>query len=126
MSFLLRVILYVDRMPPKRTSTSETPAITLDVIRQLIADFTAALEAQTAAMASASNPNRNTNLTGTPAVKMGNYKEFISCQSFYFNGAEGAVGLIRWFERTESVFSRSKCAKENKVTFATVTPSENN
>ncbi|GJZ23991.1 hypothetical protein Tco_0561450 [Tanacetum coccineum] len=36
------------RMPPKRTSTSETPAITLDAIRQLTADFTAALEAQTA------------------------------------------------------------------------------
>ncbi|GJX52501.1 hypothetical protein Tco_0280870 [Tanacetum coccineum] len=30
-----------------------------------------------------------------------------------------AVGLIRWFERTESVFSRSNCAEENKVTFAT-------
>ncbi|GJX33314.1 hypothetical protein Tco_0243169, partial [Tanacetum coccineum] len=58
------------------------------------------LEAQTAAMASASNP---TNLTGTPAVKTGNYKDFISCQPFYFNGTEGAVSLIRWFERTESV-----------------------
>ncbi|GJV51173.1 hypothetical protein Tco_1446914 [Tanacetum coccineum] len=69
---------------PKRTSTSETPTITLDAIRQLIADFTAALEAQTAAMASASNPNRNTNLTGTPVVKTGNYKEFINCQPFYF------------------------------------------
>ncbi|GKG33769.1 hypothetical protein Tco_0433928, partial [Tanacetum coccineum] len=76
-------------MPPKRKSTSETPAITLDVIRKLIVDFTAALEAQTAAMASASN------LTETPAVKTGNYKEFISCQPFYFNGTEGAVGLIR-------------------------------
>ncbi|GKA82576.1 hypothetical protein Tco_0789324, partial [Tanacetum coccineum] len=65
------------QMPPKRTSTSETPAITLDAIRQLIADFTAALEAQTAAMASASNPNRNTNLTGTPVVKTGNYKEIM-------------------------------------------------
>ncbi|GJS56124.1 reverse transcriptase domain-containing protein [Tanacetum coccineum] len=32
-----------------------------------------------------------------------------------------AVGLIHWFERTESVFSRSRCAKENKVTFATGT-----
>ncbi|GJX51197.1 reverse transcriptase domain-containing protein [Tanacetum coccineum] len=50
-----------------------------------IADFTAALEAQTAAMASASNPNKNTNLTETTAVKTGNYKEFISCQPFYFN-----------------------------------------
>ncbi|GJU69058.1 hypothetical protein Tco_1255317 [Tanacetum coccineum] len=79
-------------MPPKRTSTSKTPAITLDAIRQLTADFTTALEAQTAAMASASN------LTGTPAVKTGNYKEFISCQPFCFNGTKGAVGLIRWFE----------------------------
>ncbi|GJW58746.1 hypothetical protein Tco_0105477, partial [Tanacetum coccineum] len=32
-----------------------------------------------------------------------------------------AVGLIRWFKRTESVFSRSRCAEENKVTFATGT-----
>ncbi|GJU41909.1 hypothetical protein Tco_1194866 [Tanacetum coccineum] len=105
-------------MPPKRTSTSETPAITLDAIRQLIADLTTAVEAQTAAIASASNPN---NLTGTPTVKTGNYKEFISCQPFCFNGTEGAVGLIRWFERTESVFSQSRCAEENKVTFATGT-----
>nr|GEU82465.1 reverse transcriptase domain-containing protein [Tanacetum cinerariifolium] len=34
---------------------------------------------------------------------------------------EGAVGLIRWFERTKSVFSCSKCAKEDRVTFATGT-----
>ncbi|GKC40178.1 hypothetical protein Tco_1052562 [Tanacetum coccineum] len=79
--------------------------------------------AQAATMASASNPDRNTGPTGTPAVKTGNYKEFISCQPFYFNGTEGAVGLIRWFERTESVFSRSRCAEENKVTFATGKPS---
>ncbi|GKD89681.1 reverse transcriptase domain-containing protein, partial [Tanacetum coccineum] len=72
-------------------------------------------------MTSASNPNRNTGPTGTPVAKMGNYKEFISCQPFYFNGTKGAVDLIRWFERTESVFSRSNCAEENKVTFATGT-----
>ncbi|GJU60912.1 hypothetical protein Tco_1238678 [Tanacetum coccineum] len=48
-------------MPPKRTSTSETPAITLAAIRQLITDgITAALEAQAATMANADNPNRNT------------------------------------------------------------------
>ncbi|GJY54207.1 reverse transcriptase domain-containing protein, partial [Tanacetum coccineum] len=51
----------------------------------------------------------------------GSYKEFISCQPFYFNGTKGAVGFIRWLERIESVFSRSKCAEENKVTFATGT-----
>ncbi|GJY82703.1 hypothetical protein Tco_0496079 [Tanacetum coccineum] len=74
-------------MPPKRTSTSEAPAMTQAAIRKLVADsVTSALEAQAATMA-------NTR----------------------------AVGLIRWFERTELVFSRSKCAKENKVTFATGT-----
>ncbi|GJU14894.1 reverse transcriptase domain-containing protein [Tanacetum coccineum] len=108
-------------MPPKRTSTSETPAITLDALRQLIADFTAALEAQAATMANADNPNRNTGPREPPVAKRGNYKEFINCQPFYFNGTEGAVNLIRWFERTESVFSRSKCAEEDRVTFATGT-----
>ncbi|GKE37627.1 reverse transcriptase domain-containing protein, partial [Tanacetum coccineum] len=109
-------------MPPKRTSTSKTPAITLDAIQQLIANsFVAVLEAQAATTASASNPNRNTGPTGIPVAKTGNYKEFISCQPFYFKGTEGAVDLIRWFERTESVFSRSHCAEENKVTYATGT-----
>ncbi|GJT12968.1 hypothetical protein Tco_0860010 [Tanacetum coccineum] len=77
-------------MPPKRTSTSETPAITLAAIQQLINDgISSALKAQAASMTSDSNPR--------------------------------AVSLIRWFERTESVFSRSYSAKENKVTYATGT-----
>nr|GEU83774.1 hypothetical protein [Tanacetum cinerariifolium] len=81
----------------------------------------AALEAQAAAMANADNPNRNTGPREIPIVKRGNYKEFINCQPFYFNGTEGVVKLIRWFEQTESVFSRSNCAEENRVTFATGT-----
>ncbi|GKA88462.1 hypothetical protein Tco_0810226 [Tanacetum coccineum] len=113
-------------MPPKRTSTSEAPAMTQASIRKLVADSViAALEAQAATMASTSNPNRNTGPTGTPVAKTGNYKEFISCQPFYFNGTEGAVGLIHWFERTESVFSRSKYTEENKVTFAIGTLTDN-
>ncbi|GKA84412.1 hypothetical protein Tco_0806007 [Tanacetum coccineum] len=48
----------------------------------------------------------------------------MSCQPFYFNGTEGAVGLIRWFKRTESVFSRSNCAEKNKVKFAINTLTE--
>ncbi|GJZ40580.1 reverse transcriptase domain-containing protein [Tanacetum coccineum] len=85
-----------NKMPPKRTSTSEAPAMTQAAIKKLVADsVSAALEAQAATMAGTSNPNRNTGPTGTPVTKMGSYKEFISCQPFYFN--------------------------ENKVTFATVT-----
>ncbi|GJV45379.1 hypothetical protein Tco_1429915 [Tanacetum coccineum] len=82
-----------------RTSTPETPAITLDAIRQLIADLTTAVEAQTTAISSASN------LTRTPAVKTGNYKEFISCQPFCFNGTEGAVGLFAGFVNEPNQYS---------------------
>ncbi|GJU46747.1 hypothetical protein Tco_1204013 [Tanacetum coccineum] len=109
-------------MPPKRTSTSAAPTITQAAIRQLITDgIAAALETQAAAMANADNPNRNTEPREILVAKRGNYKEFINYQPFYFNGTEGAVGLIRWFERIESVFSRSKCAEEDRVTFATGT-----
>ncbi|GJV64060.1 hypothetical protein Tco_1474888 [Tanacetum coccineum] len=106
----LPAVLPLSPMPPKRTSTSKTPTMTQAAIRQLITDsITAALEAQAATMA---NTNRNV---------ISNYKGFMSCQPSYFKGTEGAVGLIRWFERTESVFSCSKCAEEDKVTFATGT-----
>ncbi|GKA15899.1 hypothetical protein Tco_0695646 [Tanacetum coccineum] len=121
-SFPVERIEQGNEMPPKRTSTSETPAITLAAIQQLITDgITAALEAQAATMANADNPNRNTGPREILVAKRGNYKEFINCQPFYFNGTKGAVDLIRWFERTESVFSRSKCAEEDRVTFATGT-----
>ncbi|GJU35683.1 reverse transcriptase domain-containing protein [Tanacetum coccineum] len=73
---------------------NQEDTIRKDAIRKLVVDsVTSALEAQAATMASASNPDRNTR----------------------------AVGLIRWFERTKSVFSHSRFAEENKVTFATGT-----
>ncbi|GKF36881.1 reverse transcriptase domain-containing protein [Tanacetum coccineum] len=52
------------------------------------------------------------------------YKEFMSCHPINFKGTEGAIGLIRWYERTESVFSRSNCIKDCKVKFATGTLTE--
>nr|GEU78067.1 putative reverse transcriptase domain-containing protein [Tanacetum cinerariifolium] len=109
-------------MPPKKTSTSAAPTMTQAAIRKLVADsVTAALEVQAATMASTENLNRNTGPRETLVEKRGSYKEFISCQPFYFNGMEGAVVLISWFERTESTFSCSNYAEENKVTFTTGT-----
>ncbi|GJW87343.1 putative reverse transcriptase domain-containing protein [Tanacetum coccineum] len=71
------------RMPPKRASTSESPAMTQDAIRKLVADsVTTALEAQAAIMAS--NPDRNTNYTGTPTVKTLNNKELIQPPYLFF------------------------------------------
>ncbi|GJZ56263.1 putative reverse transcriptase domain-containing protein [Tanacetum coccineum] len=112
-------------MPPKRTSTSEAPAMTQAAIRKLVADsVTAALEAQATTMANADNTNRNTREREAPVARKCSYKEFMSCQPINFKGSEGAVGLIRWFERTELVFSRSNCTEDCKVKFATGTLTE--
>nr|GFA90253.1 reverse transcriptase domain-containing protein [Tanacetum cinerariifolium] len=89
-------LVNVERMAPKKTSTSAAPAMTQAAIR---------------------NPEPRE----TPAAKKCNYKEFMSCQPFYFKCMEGFVGLIHWFERTESVFSRSNCIEDCKIKFATGT-----
>nr|GFB57991.1 reverse transcriptase domain-containing protein [Tanacetum cinerariifolium] len=107
-------------MSPKRTSTSEAPAMTLAAIRQLVADsVTTALEAQAANMENADNTNRNPKPREAPVARKCSYKEFMSCQPFNFKGLEGAVGLICWFERTELVFSRSNYTKDCNAKFAT-------
>ncbi|GJS46849.1 reverse transcriptase domain-containing protein [Tanacetum coccineum] len=105
-------------MPPKRTSTSEAPAMTQAAIKKLVADsVSAALEAQAANMANTDNTTRPRE---APVARKCSYKEFMSCQPINFKGTKGAVGLIRWFERTESVFSRSneqKTFKTYKITW---------
>ncbi|GJV41422.1 reverse transcriptase domain-containing protein [Tanacetum coccineum] len=109
----------------QRTSTSEAPAMTQAAIRKLVADsVTAALEAQAATMANANNTNRNTGEREAPVARKCSYKEFMSCQPINFKGTEEAVDLICWFERTESVFSRSNCTEGCKVKFATGTLTE--
>nr|GEX21616.1 reverse transcriptase domain-containing protein [Tanacetum cinerariifolium] len=96
------------------------PTMTQATIRQLIADgIAAALEAQSANMANTDNTNRNPKQA--PVSRKYSYKEFMSCQPFNFKGLEGAVRLIRWFERKESVFSHSNCIEDCKVKFATGT-----
>ncbi|GJY30971.1 reverse transcriptase domain-containing protein [Tanacetum coccineum] len=109
-------------MPPKRTSTFEAPAKTQAAIKKLVADsVSAALEAQAANMENTDNTIR---LREAPVARQCSYKEFMSCQPINFKGTEGAVGLICWFERTESVFSRSNCTEDCKVKFATGTLTE--
>ncbi|GKB27876.1 reverse transcriptase domain-containing protein [Tanacetum coccineum] len=82
--------------PPGEHHLLLAPAYeTQAAIRQLVTDsVTAALEAQAATMASTDNPNRNTGPRETPVARKCTYKEFMSCQPFYFNGTKGAVGLI--------------------------------
>ncbi|GJX25743.1 reverse transcriptase domain-containing protein [Tanacetum coccineum] len=103
-------------------STSEAPTMTQAAIRKLVADsVTTALEAQAANMANTDNTTRPRE---APVARQCSYKEFMSCQPINFKGTEGAIGLIRWFERTESVFSHSNCTEDCKVKFATGTLTE--
>ncbi|GJW85306.1 reverse transcriptase domain-containing protein [Tanacetum coccineum] len=63
----------------------EAPTMTQDAIRKLVARcVTSALDAKLRQMASASNPDRPRS---------------------YWNSCKGAVGLIRWFEQNQIVFS---------------------
>ncbi|GJV64709.1 reverse transcriptase domain-containing protein [Tanacetum coccineum] len=109
-------------IPPKRTSTSEAPAMTQAAIKKLVAEsVSAALEAQAANMANTDNTTRPRE---AHVARQCSYKEFMRCQPINFKGLEGVVGLICWFERTESVFSRSNCTEDCKVKFATGTLTE--
>ncbi|GKE97576.1 hypothetical protein Tco_0020927 [Tanacetum coccineum] len=82
------------------------------------------LAPQTATMANANNTDMNTREREAPVARKCSYKEFMSCQPINFKGSEGVVGRIRWFERTESVFSHSNCTKDCKVKFSTGTLTE--
>ena len=45
----------------------------------------------------------------------------MSCQPTFYKGTEGVTELAHWFERIETVFQRSGCTDDTKVTFATGT-----
>nr|GEX42988.1 reverse transcriptase domain-containing protein [Tanacetum cinerariifolium] len=115
----------LDPMAPKRTSTSAAPTMTQAAIWQLVTNNVAtALETQAANMENTDNTNRKPEPRETLAARKCTYKEFMSCQPFYFNGMEGAVSLIRWFKRTKSEFSHSNYTEDCKVKFATGTLTE--
>nr|GEV96560.1 reverse transcriptase domain-containing protein [Tanacetum cinerariifolium] len=95
---------YVDRMPPKRNSASAALASDAPTMNQVTI--------------------RNPEPREALVARKYRYKEFMSCQPFNFKGSEGAIGLICWFEHTESVFSRSNCTEDCTVKFATGTLTE--
>lgn len=46
---------------------------------------------------------------------------FLDCKPHIFTCSEGAIGLLCWIEKAESVFSKCSCMPEDRVTFATGT-----
>ncbi|MFS7968463.1 hypothetical protein Hanom_Chr09g00797731 [Helianthus anomalus] len=49
------------------------------------------------------------------------FKTFMDCKPQTFSGAEGPVGLLRWFEKAESVFAMCNCPAGDRVKFASGT-----
>ncbi|GKG31598.1 hypothetical protein Tco_0426548, partial [Tanacetum coccineum] len=47
------------------------------------------------------------------AARECSYSEFLKCKPLDFKGTEGVVGLTRWFEKMESVFSISNCTLQD-------------
>nr|GFB39827.1 reverse transcriptase domain-containing protein [Tanacetum cinerariifolium] len=94
------------------------------LVLQVLNSCYSALEAQATNMENANNTKRNLEPREAPVARKCSYKEFMSCQHFNFKGSKGAVGLIRWFEHTELVFSCSNCTEDCKVKFAPGTLTE--
>ncbi|GJX65641.1 hypothetical protein Tco_0299984 [Tanacetum coccineum] len=64
------------------------------------------------------NPNEN-NRGARPVVRECTYQDFMKCQPLNFKGTEGVVGLIRWFEKMETVFHISNCLEKYQVKYTT-------
>nr|GFA25639.1 hypothetical protein [Tanacetum cinerariifolium] len=65
--------------------------------------------------------NRGEGPNVAPVARECTFANFMKCSPITFRGNEGVVGLIIWIEKTEMVFTVSKCTEANKVVFAAAT-----
>ncbi|GJU21862.1 hypothetical protein Tco_1155204 [Tanacetum coccineum] len=66
------------------------------------------------------NPDENVR-RDRPVARECTYQGFMKCQPLNFKGTEGVVGLIKWFEKMETVFHISNCPEKSQVKYATCT-----
>nr|GFA15059.1 hypothetical protein [Tanacetum cinerariifolium] len=66
------------------------------------------------------NLNEN-NKDARPVIQECTYQDFMKCQPLNFKGTEGVVGLIRWFEKIETIFHINNCLEKYQVKYATCT-----
>ncbi|GKB54279.1 putative reverse transcriptase domain-containing protein [Tanacetum coccineum] len=116
----------VESSSPKEIMPPKSAPMTQAAMRRLIkesVDAAIAAERERQAKvrndASGSGPVRGQDTA--PAVRECTFAGFMKCNPTVFRGIEGAVELRRWFEKTESVFGISECAKGKKVRFAAAT-----
>ncbi|GJS82947.1 putative reverse transcriptase domain-containing protein [Tanacetum coccineum] len=101
-------------MPPK-----SAPLTQAAIRRMIIESVDDAIAAERARHANVGNDARGSGPVkcqdATPAVRECTFARFIKCNPTAFHGIEGAIELLRWFKKTESVFGISECAEGKKV-----------
>nr|GEX86012.1 putative reverse transcriptase domain-containing protein [Tanacetum cinerariifolium] len=106
----------------------EKQVIVIDFSLYHVENVNAAIGAKRARQAnvgndsSASGPVRGHDVV--PSVCECTFAGFMKCNPTTFHGTEGAIELLRWFEKTKSVFGISECAKAKKVKFVAATLQE--
>ncbi|GJZ89271.1 hypothetical protein Tco_0661053 [Tanacetum coccineum] len=103
---------------PNATTTTVTEAQLQALINQGVA--AAMAEAEASRVRNGYNSNGSGPRPAQTAREC-SYSEFLKCKPLDFKGTEGVVGLTRWFEKMESVFSISNCPATSQVKFATCT-----
>ncbi|GJV98868.1 reverse transcriptase domain-containing protein [Tanacetum coccineum] len=108
-------------MPPKRSLRGDpSPPLTQETVNRMIQE-----SVEAAIWAERERVRNEVNRDGGPNVALVagecTFADFMKCSPITFRGKEGAVGLIRWIEKTEMVFTVSKCIEANKVVFAAAT-----
>ncbi|GJS32009.1 reverse transcriptase domain-containing protein [Tanacetum coccineum] len=103
---------------PNATTTTVTEAQLQALINQGVAAAMAEAEASRVRNGYDSN---GSGPRPAQAARECSYSEFLKCKPLDFKGTEGVVGLTRWFEKMESVFSISNCTATSQVKFATCT-----
>nr|GEX18301.1 hypothetical protein [Tanacetum cinerariifolium] len=106
-------------MPPKRRSqTNPQLTLTQEDVDQLVQDGIATAirderervrRGATRAEGLARDP------VNAPIARECSFASFMKCGPTQFHGTEGAVGLVRWFEKMENTFEINECAKARKV-----------
>ncbi|GJZ78082.1 putative reverse transcriptase domain-containing protein, partial [Tanacetum coccineum] len=107
------------------TMTITRSGMTLEAIEELVnrrmEEALAAHEATRAANALEAENQSQNGSDGDNGNGECTYQDFMKCQPLNFKGTKGVVGLIRWFEKMETVFHISNCPEKYQVKYATCT-----
>nr|GFA14576.1 hypothetical protein [Tanacetum cinerariifolium] len=108
-------------MPPRKsTRGNPPPPLTKDNVNRMIQESVeATIRAERERVQNEANRAEGPNVA--PVARECTFADFIKCSPVTFRGNEGAVRLIRWIEKTDMVFTVSKCTEANKVVFAAAT-----